>query len=224
MKKTITFPSLNRCWLPVLLAFFYSLTMNAQDCNLVCNDHVNASIPADTCYREFVYQDFLQNPTPACTSYQVQLSYPYGTDVLAGYDVNRSHIGYTFIYSILEIGTNGQVRNSCWGYVTIEDKAAPQPLCKNTKVSCFQVARLTEIVGEVIDNCGQNGAAAIEELKWEDWGCTDERGVGRVSRSIRTWDEWGNTSTCRDTLTTVSYTHLDVYKRQVYGSIFRTSI
>ena len=201
MKKTITFPSLNRCWLPVLLAFFYSLTMNAQDCNLVCNDHVNASIPADTCYREFVYQDFLQNPTPACTSYQVQLSYPYGTDVLAGYDVNRSHIGYTFVYSILDIGTNGQVRNSCWGYVTIEDKAAPQPLCKNTKVSCFQVARLTEIVGEVIDNCGQNGAAAIEELKWEDWGCTDERGVGRVSRSIRTWDEWGNTSTCRDTLT-----------------------
>ena len=199
MKKTITFPSLKRCWLPALLALFYSLNLSAlEPCNLVCNDHVNASMPADKCVRDFFPEDFLENPDPACTSYAVKLNYPYGTDKVSGdTSVNRSHIGYTFIYSVFDKST----KNSCWGYVTIEDKAAPQPLCKNAKVSCFQVARLTEIVGDVIDNCGQLGAAAIENLLWTEYGCTDPRGLGRVIRSIRTWDEWGNSSTCTDTLT-----------------------
>ncbi|MEP7269165.1 MAG: hypothetical protein ABI844_16210, partial [Saprospiraceae bacterium] len=205
MKKTITFPNLIRCWLPVLLALFYSLNVSAQaqvtPCNLVCNDHVNASMPADACYRMFVPQDFLENPDPGCTGYTVNLNYPYGTNQLTGKDVDRSHIGYTFVYSIVIYGPSGEAINSCWGYVTVEDKAAPQPLCKNAKVSCFQVARLTEIVGDVIDNCGQQGSAAIENLSWTEWGCTDARGLGRVVRSIRTWDEWGNTSTCSDTLT-----------------------
>ncbi|MEO5583641.1 MAG: hypothetical protein ABIR66_13200, partial [Saprospiraceae bacterium] len=196
MKKTITFPSLRRCWLPVLLAFCYSLNLNAQTCNLVCNDHINASMPADRCERSFTPADFLQNPTGGC-AYIVKLSYPYGTNKLAGNNVDRSHVGYTFVYRI----TDSVTQNSCWGFITVEDKAGPQPLCKNTKVSCFQVSRLTEIVGEVIDNCGQLGSAAIEKLTWADFGCTDPRGLGSVIRDIRTWDEWGNSATCTDTLT-----------------------
>ena len=198
MKKTITFPSLRRCWLPVLLTLFYSLNLRAQvTCNLVCNDHVNASMPADKCERQFVPADFLQNPTGTPCVYKVVLSYPYGTNKLNGDNVDRSQVGYTFIYRVTDSATN----NSCWGYVTVEDKAGPQPLCKSAKVSCFQVARLTEIVGEVIDNCGQLGSAAIEKLTWADFGCNDPRGLGWVARNIRTWDEWGNSATCSDTLT-----------------------
>lgn len=199
MKRTIILLSLMRCWLPVMLALFYSLTVSAQatTCNLVCNDHVNASMPADKCTRTFIYQDFLQNPDNSCV-YKVSLVYPYGTNANPdGISVDRSHIGYTFIYRV----TDSVTRNSCWGYVTVEDKAGPQPLCKNAKVSCFQVARLTEIVGQVQDNCGQLGAAAIEKMTWTEFGCNDVRGLGQVVRSIRTWDEWGNTSTCTDTLT-----------------------
>ncbi|HNR07445.1 MAG TPA: T9SS type A sorting domain-containing protein [Saprospiraceae bacterium] len=200
MKKTITFLCLKRCWLPVVLALFYSLSMSAQadTCNLVCNDHVNASMPADGCLKTFVPDDFLENPGLTCTTYDVELSYPYGTAKLPGGDqVNRSHIGYTFIYRVIETVS----RNSCWGYVTIEDKAAPQPVCKNVRVSCFQVARLSEIVGEIIDNCGQAGSSAIESMQWSDWGCDSVSGLGRVIRTIRTWDDWGNSATCSDTLT-----------------------
>lgn len=199
MKKTITFPCLKRCWLPVVIALFYSLNLSAQDtCNLVCNDHVNASMPADQCFRSFEPDDFLENPGLTCLTYKVELNYPYGTNKLSGdSSVDRSHIGYTFIYRVIE--TTSQ--NSCWGYVTIEDKAAPQPVCKNARVSCFQVSRLTEIVGVIIDNCGQAGSSAIENLQWTDYGCEDIRGLGRVIRRIRTWDQWGNSATCSDTLT-----------------------
>ena len=164
----------------------------------MCNDHVNASMPADACERSFVPDDFLENPDPLCGTYAVQLVYPFGTNRLSGDTmVDRSHLGYTFIYRVIETST----QNSCWGYITVEDKAAPQPLCKSVKVSCFQVARLTEIVGDVIDNCGQKGSSAIERLNWTEYGCNDVRGLGRVIRSIRSWDEWGNSSTCSDTLT-----------------------
>lgn len=197
MKKTITFPCLKRCWLPVVIALFYALNLSAQDtCNLVCNDHVNASMPADGCIRSFEPDDFLENPGLTCQTYQVQLSYPYGTHKLNGNDVDRSHIGYTFIYRVVE--TTSQ--NSCWGYVTIEDKAAPQPVCKNARVSCFQISRLSQIVGVIIDNCGQTGSSAIENLQWSDYGCNDPRGLGQVIRRIRTWDTWGNSATCSDTL------------------------
>jgi len=199
MKKTITFPCLKRCWLPVVFALFYSLNLSAQDtCNLVCNDHVNASMPADQCIRSFQPDDFLENPGLTCATYKVELVYPFGTHHLSGDStVDRSHIGYTFIYRVVETVSG----NSCWGYVTIEDKAAPQPVCKNVRVSCFQISRLSEIVGVIIDNCGQLGSSAIENLQWTDYGCDDPRGLGQVIRRIRTWDEWGNSATCSDTLT-----------------------
>nr|MBP7923069.1 hypothetical protein [Saprospiraceae bacterium] len=76
MKKTNftihSFTRLAYCCLPVLLLVL-SFTASAQTpCNLVCNDHVNASMPADPgCYRTFQAEDFLQNPDANCTSYTV---------------------------------------------------------------------------------------------------------------------------------------------------------
>ena len=49
------------------------------------------------------------------------------------------------------------------------------------------------------DNCGQEGTAVITALNWADYNC-DSAILGRVFRTIVTYDEWGNTSGCSDTL------------------------
>ncbi|MEP7269842.1 MAG: hypothetical protein ABI844_19655, partial [Saprospiraceae bacterium] len=169
-----------------------------ENCNLVCNDHVNASMPSDPgCMRTFVAADFLQNPTGDC-QYQVRLSYPFGTvSYNPAIKVDRSHLGYTFVYSVYTLDGS----NSCWGYVTIEDKAAPQPACKSRKLSCFQVGELNSQLGVVIDNCAQDGYSKIESLSVLSLDCSDPRGIAVVYRTIRSWDTWGNTSSCSDSLT-----------------------
>ncbi|MDZ4707146.1 MAG: hypothetical protein SH818_01990, partial [Saprospiraceae bacterium] len=73
------------------------------DCNLICNNHVNASMPFDTCYRTFDVDDFLENY--GVCNYDIRISYPFGTNRLNGYDVNRSHIGYTMVYSVFDLST-----------------------------------------------------------------------------------------------------------------------
>ncbi len=138
--------------------------------------------------------DFLENPDQSC-AYSLRLSYPFGTSKLKGNDVDRSHLGYTFIYHVYA------GFNSCWGYVTIEDKAPAQPFCRNDTISCFQLARLNELLNTMVDNCSQDGRSIIERLDWSDYGCDSVLAVGRVIRLIRSFDKWGNTSTCHDTIT-----------------------
>lgn len=138
--------------------------------------------------------DFLENPDPMCT-YTLQLNYPFGTAKLAGNNVDRSHLGYTFIYHVFA-GSN-----SCWGYVTVEDKAPAQPFCRTDTISCFQLARLTEFINTVVDNCSQDGKSIIQRMDWTDYGCDSALVSGRVIRLIRSFDKWGNSSTCNDTIT-----------------------
>ena len=101
------------------------------------------------------------------------------------------------VYSIKDSKTN----SSCWGYVTIEDKAAPDAHCLDRTISCFEVNQLNNILADITDNCADKANAIIEKLTFEDYGCGDRRGLGVVHRTIRTWDSWGNAATCSDNLT-----------------------
>lgn len=179
-----------------IVSFFSltSITSKAQTCNLVCSDQVNASLRADSCKRSFDPRDFLKGADAACSTYSVTLKYPFGTNTLDGKTVDASHVGYTMVYEV----KNGT--NSCWGYVTIEDKANPLPLCKSATISCFQFGKINELANRIIDNCTQEGKSIIESLKWEDYGCSIPDITGRVIRSIRTFDAWNNSGTCTDTL------------------------
>ncbi|MEP7268648.1 MAG: hypothetical protein ABI844_13550, partial [Saprospiraceae bacterium] len=107
MRKTnFTIHSISRVatWCMSLLLLF-ALNSSAQaQCNLVCNDHVNASMTSDPgCTRTLTAYDFLQNPGNC--NYLVTLSYPFGTTTPSGPKVaiafvDRSHLGYTFVYSV----------------------------------------------------------------------------------------------------------------------------
>lgn len=188
MKKTIHY------FLVIIAFLFFPSSINAQVCNLVCSDLVNASLRADSCKRTFDPIDFLKNPDLTCSSYTIQLTYPFGTNSLDGRSVDASHIGYTFIYKV----QNGA--NSCWGYVTIEDKATPLPRCKSATISCFQYSKINEIANQIIDNCTQEGRSIITDLKFTDLGCNETGITGQVIREIMTFDKWGNRGTCNDTL------------------------
>lgn len=182
------------CAVVSVLACLFPLVAHSQPCNLVCNDLVHASLPSNTCTKTLSPLDFLENPDPICNTYDLQLNYPFGTSKLNGNNVDKSHLGYTFIYHVYS------GFNSCWGYVTVEDKAPAQPFCRNDTLSCFQLARLNEFIKTVVDNCSQDGKSLIERLDFRDYGCDSARSVGRVIRLIRSFDKWGNSSTCSDTI------------------------
>ncbi len=168
--------------------------LQGQSCSLNCNDHVHASVLSNSCERTFQADDFLENPDITCQAYTLNLVYPFGTTPLAGNNVDRSHLGYTFVYQV-QSGSN-----SCWGFITIEDKAPPQPFCKSDTISCFQYSRIEELTDEIIDNCGEDGKSVIEKLTWTDFACDSVGITGRVTRRIRTIDTWGNSVVCTDTL------------------------
>ncbi|MBK8777353.1 MAG: hypothetical protein IPO25_08050 [Saprospiraceae bacterium] len=108
MKKFLLFSAL------FTLSIFSKLT---AQCVLVCNDHVHASMNADDCYRDFIADDFLENPGDC--GYEVVLSYPFQVaPCIPPTRANRDLLGYTVVYQVKDPATN----NSCWGYVTIEDK------------------------------------------------------------------------------------------------------
>lgn len=191
---------------PCILLIIGIMPLKAQlGCPLICDAKLN--IPLDeACERLLTPLDLLENPGLTCGTYVLTLSYPFGTNKYAVPQVDRSHLGYTFIYKVTETTT----RNSCWGYVLVEDKFPPQPTCKSIAISCFQLAQYSEILGEVQDNCAQEGHAVISDLVWEEYGC-DSAILGRVFRTIRSYDQWGNSATCMDTLS-IKKDSLDLVK------------
>lgn len=166
-------------------------------CQLQCKSKVNISMPANDCYLVISPDQVLSGINSGCTTfgYGLEITYPFGTSRLYGNDVDRSHLGQTLIYTVKD-GVN-----SCWGYITLEDKAPPVAGCNGTQyVSCYQLAKLLDVTSQVIDNCSSKNTATIERLTFTDLGCNNPLAIGRINRTIRTTDSWGNTATCSDTL------------------------
>ncbi len=170
----------------------------AQYCPLVCNDKVNVSMPAEVCNRTLEPRDFLNNSNNCDPSlYEVILTHPFGTTNAYPNYVDRSHLGYTFVYSVKDPASG----NSCWGYVTIEDKSGPPVPCKNATISCFQVNEINKVTNETEDACSGSASKVTLTTTWADYGCDSATVLGRVYRHIVATDAWGNASHCDDTLT-----------------------
>ena len=98
----------------------------------VCVGHVNVSMPADGgCERTLTANDFCKIQAHALIRLFFELSFGTNTpgNIPGGALVDKSHIGYTFIYRVIDPST----QNSCWGYVTVEDKAGPILTYKSRK-------------------------------------------------------------------------------------------
>ena len=56
--------------------------------------------------------------------------------------------------------------NSCWGYLTVEDKSGPAP-CKSAVISCFQLEQINKITNETVDACSEQNSKVILNLRFE---------------------------------------------------------
>jgi len=115
-------------------------------------------------------------------------------------------IGQTVMVELLVIDCAGNT-NSCWSAVTVEDKLAPSLHCPPTQsVACHQSADW-DYVGtpNAYDNCG------IANLDFNDQENTNSCGSGQIVRIWTATDNYGNTSTCTQTIHLYDNTPIEVH-------------
>lgn len=165
--------------------------LTSTQSNLICNDHVHVTLPAVDCFKSIVAADVMENPG-YCT-YVLKLNYPNGTNSSnLGNVVDRSHIGYKMSYQASDL-----FGNSCWGYITIEDKSSISYRCRSEIISCFQLQALIKSLDTIQDGC-QGKIQYQQESFFTDSGCTATY-LGKWIRRVRTIDQWKNSYTCQDT-------------------------
>lgn len=115
-------------------------------------------------------------------------------------------IGQTVMVELLAIDCAGN-SNSCWSAVTVEDKLAPSLHCPPTQsVACHQSADW-DYVGtpNAFDNCG------VANLVFNDQESTNSCGSGQIVRTWTATDNYGNTSTCTQTIYLYDNTPIEVH-------------
>ena len=196
----------NRCFMKkltfTLLAFFTLLgleNLSAQECKLSCNDLVNVSMDS-ACMRTVDYTDVLNGDFSMCDTQNlvVEIDYPYpdlATD-LGPNEVDKRLIGYTLIYRVRDTISG----NSCWGRIKVEDKYPPQIMCGDDTISCFVAEEYPAILADPTDNCMYPARTEIISHRWIDYHCDSLNFMGRIERTVRALDIWGNSQTCDQTL------------------------
>ncbi len=185
-----------------LTAFFTLIgldNLSAQECKLNCNDLVNISMDS-ACMRTVEVADVLNGDLTACadSNLVVEIDYPYPdlTVDLAPNMVDKRLIQYTLIYRVRDTVSG----NSCWGRIKIEDKYPPQIMCGDDTISCFIAEEYPAILIEPTDNCMYPARTEIISHRWIDYNCDSLNFVGRIERTVRALDIWGNSQTCDQTL------------------------
>lgn len=87
---------------------------------------------------------------PNETSYVVMLTDSKGNPI-PNATVTKEHAGTKVMAKLIEICSG----NSCWSWITVEDKMPPVALCKNIELTCFALANFDGPFER--DNCGVTG-------------------------------------------------------------------
>ncbi len=104
--------------------------------------------------------------------------------------VDSHYLGKTIIAKVTDTLTG----NSCWSYVTIEDKLAPEIICRDQDMSCIQF-NLNAANPAVIEDCSRYTVTLLDELTTK-LDCNPEY-IKEVRRTWISTDTYGNISdTC----------------------------
>ncbi len=143
-------------------------------------------------------------------------------DTSTGEAIDGNILDHSYINKIIEVKVIDQCSgNSCWGYITVEDKSVPAPSCPIVigSVTCEDVADKSNEdfmpifdasvtvtstgdntwLLEGFDNCG-DATMTCEDINNSNGECTNPTFVTRVWTIT---DEYGATSTCSVDLTIV---------------------
>jgi len=193
LMKKLTFT-----WLYILAFLGFSQIGNAQECLLNAADLVTINMDS-RCERTVTPADVLVNlDTTLCDSLGLIIEYPYqelATDL--GPDrVDKRLIGYVLTWQVIDSATG----NRTWGRLKVEDKFPPTFNCVDTLVSCFVAQDFPAILSDPMDNCDYPARTEILHQQWFDYDCANPDTLGRIERTIRALDVWGNSFTCNQIL------------------------
>lgn len=124
--------------------------------------------------------------------YEIEIFNSFGTQ-LPSNCIGREYLGQRLTYSISAPGCSKN-KNSCWGYITMEDKSPPVLDCSDQFIYCNQITSLPTL-SNAPDNCSGAVLVITNKSEWIDYGC-DSVYYGVVVRTISATDTWNNRSTC----------------------------
>ncbi|MBK7881727.1 MAG: T9SS type A sorting domain-containing protein [Saprospiraceae bacterium] len=104
--------------------------------------------------------------------------------------IDSHYLGKTIVAKVTDTLTG----NSCWSYVTVEDKLAPEIICRDQDMSCIQF-NLNAANPAVIEDCSRYTVTLLDELTTK-LDCNPEY-IKEVRRTWISTDTYGNISdTC----------------------------
>ena len=119
-----------------------------------------------------------------------------------------SMIGQMFDVEVFDADGNSVCWNSGW---TFEDKVEPVIECTNLSIACtddYDPATMANTGVVATDNCTANPTLTYTEV--ENLGCDATGGFGTITRTWTATDEYGNSSSCTQTLTITRPTLADL--------------
>ncbi len=180
-------------WITCLLfGFGLNLAPNMNKaCTPACNNELNVSI--DQTGSIEIVPNMILSGDYDCPGPLVVSLFTTDNILINGTIIDCQYVGQTIIAMVADTGTG----NSCWGYLNIEDKLAPEIICDDITVNC--VADLTPVQDSIVgfptalDNCSAISYTYSDETLELD--CTS----GFLSQVVRTWigfDAMNNPDTC----------------------------
>lgn len=157
---------------------------------LSCDNSINVSL--NQACEAFITPDMLLEGTYGCDDdYRVTISHNFDT---VPNPVNGNYIGLQLIGKVTHLPSG----NSCWGYLTVEDKLPPVVNCQDFTIECYQDPN--QIPPPIaIDNCDSN---PTENLVSEVINNSDPCSGVSIIRTWVAFDEYFNLSdTCKQVIT-----------------------
>ncbi len=179
----------------LLMAVCLSVNYGHSQCSLKCNNQVNVSLD-ENCMATITPTMLINPLSTTCTGGMYSVILETTTSAMIPPNVGLSHVGQTFSAHVIDANS----ANSCWGYVTIEYKLAPQIQCpENDTVSCGSL----DVIGVPTATARCGGGAfdvfLLDEVR-VSMDC-DPDYTGVVTRTYRAIDETsGNFTDCTHTI------------------------
>ncbi|MCB9319003.1 MAG: HYR domain-containing protein [Lewinellaceae bacterium] len=162
---------------------------------LACQDHVNISLSSD-CQRVITARDVLVTGSAGCIDrYNCEVFRPGSLIPIPGATLTYEHVGQTLTYVVEDIQSGGK----CWGTLKVEDKLGPVIRCENDTLTCLEAAisSTDDYMESLVSDCGPYPTQVeIVHSIWEDYQCEDSLFSGKITRTIRSSDPWGNHNEC----------------------------
>ncbi|MBK9992870.1 MAG: HYR domain-containing protein [Saprospiraceae bacterium] len=153
-----------------------SFTVDVVGSNSMACKNVNISLDA-ACQALITPRTVLTGFYNCYDLFEVTLSH-YGHAVPN--PVTKDYLGKTLEAKVTDITTG----NSCWSYITIEDKLAPTIICEHDTMSCYRFENL--VTPGTVEDCSIYSVRLLDELT-EKLDC-DEDYIKRIKRTWITED------------------------------------